>query len=375
MRRWVSIFGCSVTCFIFATPGDLDIKFKPDLPQDFAVTLILEQSDGRLLIAGNSSAVGSDGFYTYYLLRLRANGRTDPTFQLLRRRAELVIGPALDITERADGTIGAIGPFVPRTRGSSAQSAVVFQRNGRLTAYSPATNFTLGTWMPDGGIAFDATPHRDFYEGLAPWEQLGQLSRSGDDVLVRQLPYRGDPFRWLKSLPDGNVLAIFAARPAGAGSTYHLLYSSRWGGLRFEWNYGFPIPSVIQGPSNTIYVASSYTGPGTGIVRYGPGWQQDERFVYAYPAGGASPLAVKYTCMASQTNGKLIYSVCAELGSTNYLFRCDETGQNDTTFHVAPVSAAVHGLLTLRNRQVLVWGDFTEFNGTPAQKLVRLNTD
>lgn len=375
MLRWGIILGCSLFCSVFAAPGDVDVTFKPKLPTDFAVTIVFELGDGRLLVGGNSSAVTSDGFYTYFLLRLHANGRLDRAFQPTRGRARL-IGPVLDITERSDGTIGAIGQFVTGRKESAPRSAFAVKHNGRLTSFTPATNFYGGAWLPNGGIVFDATITRDFFYGLAPWfGQLGTLNEDGHGLAVARLPYRGARFHWLKAFPDGHVLAILATTPAGAGSMYHLFYSSQWGELRFEWNYGYPMPSVIPGPSNTLYVATFHDGPATGIVRYGANWQRDESFLFEFPSAITGSGTNKLSCLTSQADGRLVYAARAATEATNYLFRCQTTGAHDPTFQVMPLNAAVHGLFTLRNGQILVWGDFTELNGIPVQKLVRLNTN
>ena len=331
----------------------MDRRFRPKLPANARVTTVFEQSDGRLLIAGmTTSASGNKALPSPFLVRLRANGPLDRTFRP-QQRGDLNILGINEITERADG-IGIIGTF--RVGNGDQRNAIVLERNGKLTSYHPAANFDKGTWLPDGGIAFEGFSHNE------PYGRVGFLDATGAGPTFADTPYRQSQFVWLRGMADGDVIGyLFRPAPVPPGESRQLIYSMRNGGR--EWRPDdTPIPA--RGPSNTLFLATDFL-----IL-----WRGAGPFHYQLPAAIFDRLPRTIPCLAPQSDGSVVYSVRYTVHGTNFIFRCASDGSNDETFPTLLSNGPVNGLLALRNGQTLAWGDFTEINGTPVPSLVRLNS-
>jgi hypothetical protein len=337
-----------------AAPDEIDRRFNPKLPPDARITTVFEQNDGRLLVAGSvlppeHSKVQSLTFF----IRLRANGQPDPTFRPQRNGLEILdVG---EITERADG-IGVIGTFRVGNEGA-IRSAVVFQHNGKLAPYTPATNFGKGTWLPDGGIAFDGFDHNQTYG------RIGFLDANGAGPIYVDIPYEQSQFVWLKGMPDGDVVGyLFRPPSVPPGQPRRLMYSMQNGGAGFDF---YPDPIAALGPSNTLYLATD------GLVL----WRGARPFIYQLPDAIFDHLPRDIPCLAPQSDGSVVYSMRYTVHGTNFIFRCASDCSNDQTFPTLLPNAPVNGLLALHNGKTLAWGDFTEINGTPIPGFVRLNSE
>jgi hypothetical protein len=354
MRYWGIVFGVVLAVTASATPGSIDRRFKPKLPAGARITTVFEQRDGRLLVAGTStSTTGNKALLLPFVLRLRANGQLDRTFR--PQRDGLIILGIDEITERADG-LGLIGTF--QIRGDDRQrNAVVLERNGQLTPYVPAVNFAKGTWLPDGGIAFDGFHHAETYG------RIGFLDAAGAGPAYLETPYRQAQFAWLRGIRDGDVIGfLYRPAPVPPEEPRQLIYSMRNGG--HEWRSDqAPIPAL--GPSNTVYLATDF------LQR----WGGSGPFDYQLPAAIFHRLPRTIPCLAPRSDGSVVYSVRYTVHGTNFIFRCLPDGSNDETFPTLLPNGPVNGLLALRTVGILAWGDFTAINGVPVSSFVRLKAE
>jgi hypothetical protein len=352
-RGIVSGFCLTVSILVsgFAAPGDVDRRFKPKLPPNARVTTVFEQSDGRLLVAGHIvSAPGSKALSSTFFIRLRANGQPDPSFR--PQRSGLIIHDVGEMMERGDG-IGVIGSFQEGTNGP-LRNAVVFERSGKRAPYQPALPFSKGTWLPDGGIAFDGFLHGS--NG-----RIGFLDANGEGPIYVETPYADAQFVWLQAIPDGDVVGyLFRPAPVPPGEPRELMYSLRAGGFRFPDG---PVPIPALGPSNTLFLATDYL-----LL-----WRGAGPFVYQLPSAVFDRLPRTIPCLAAHPDGSVVYSVRYTDGRSTFIFRCTPTGANDETFPTLMPNGPVTGLLALRSGKTLAWGDFTKINDVPARQLVRLS--
>jgi hypothetical protein len=203
MRYVELVLALCLTLTACIASGEIDRRFKPKLPADARVTKVFEQSDGRLLIAGiTATAPGNKALPSPFLVRLRTNGSLDRAFR--PQRDGLKIFGVDEMMERSDG-IGVIGSF--QTGEDQWRNAVVLERNGKLTSYRPAANFDKGTWLPDGGIAFEAFNHSDTHG------RIGLLDATGAGPTYVNTPYHQSQFGWLRAMEDGDVIG-YLFRPA-----------------------------------------------------------------------------------------------------------------------------------------------------------------
>jgi hypothetical protein len=351
MIRWGIVLGFCCALTLLAGPGEIDRRFKPKLPANARVTTVFEQSDGRLLVGGNVESVPESKVLPFaFFVRLRANGQLDHTFRT--QREGLVVLGVNQIIEREDG-IGVIGGFLLGTD-TRSQNAVVFERNGKLTGYTPATNVVKGTWLPDGGIAFEGFQHG--YNG-----RIGFLDANGAGPVYVSTPYLDSQFVWLKGMPDGDVIGyLFRPPGTGPGEPRRLMYSMLHGGIQWREDKT-PVPAL--GPSNTLYLATDRL-----IL-----WRGAGPFLYELPTAIEPRLPRAIPCLTVRMDGSVVYSMTSH--GANFIFRCNQDGSDDQTFPTLLPNGPVNGLLALRNGQILAWGDFTEIDGAPAKNLVRLNSE
>ena len=375
MLRWGILLGCLITHSALCRPGDLVDGFKSRLPTNYQVTIAFEQSNGGLLVGGNITPVVGSGPFRFFL-RLRRNGQIDKTFDAYRDGAW--ISDVTEVVERPDRRIGVIGEIF-RPDGVYQNAALLF-RDGHIdSTYIPATNFNSGTWLPDGRVAFGGVaPSGTAYAfSHSSFAVIRNLSADGKAISDGPWLASASLFRWLKALPDGQVVGLLATHLWSNGDIRSSLYSTgglssgtevlRADGLRFPIGDGAPtIASIASGPSSEVYV---------GRYRFQSG-AHDESFQFQFPGVDLSYSTLRIQAVTVQRDGKPVFAAQACYNCTNNLvFRCNSDGSVDTSFDVGRGSnGMVAGLLTLRRGDILAWGNFTEWNGKPAHGLARLKT-
>lgn len=134
--------------------------------------------------------------------------------------------------------------------------------------------------------------------------------------------------------------------------------------------------TVVQ-PDGKILVSGSflsYNGVSrNAIARTNPDGTLDQSF-----NPGAGPNNALYT-LALQPDGKII--IGGEFFNYNgsaqsYLVRLNADGSLDGSFNIGTgPNAWVHHVVVLPDGKIMVLGSFSSFNGTPVNKIIRLNTD
>ncbi|MEO6902312.1 MAG: T9SS type A sorting domain-containing protein [Bacteroidia bacterium] len=137
---------------------------------------------------------------------------------------------------------------------------------------------------------------------------------------------------------------------------------------------GAVLKAVVQSNNRTILVGNFTTynlKSYNRIVRLNPDGNPDATFK---PGEAAND---KITCIALQSDKKMI--VGGNFTKYNgtplgYLARLNTAGKNDYTFKTGTgANAAISDVLVQKNGKIIVAGNFTNFNGTPAKGLIRLN--
>jgi hypothetical protein len=388
MRFGALLLVLEILAFAIVCPaGVVDESFRPKLPEDYGLSAVSEQSDGKLIVGGTKGAAGGE---SPLLIRLQKDGRLDKSFQVRWGKGENGYGGSIDqVQARPDGNIGALGSFT-RIREGAAGSAALFGRHGafRRSYQAEGAQAAIG-WEPikllsDGGILYaQKIPDRWWTNHLVG--QLCRLDANGKLIWQSQgirprSPGWGEAawFAWCDELPDGTMVGGLV-NPQGTYRglwSWYYLYSSKWGLLKLDttwrsttaWTYNESGAGavVVPGPTNTLYVGGA---PHLGILtRRIEGWQIDPSFTFQSPETNGTIQA-----LAVQHDGKLLF--CFASGTTNRVYRCHADGTSDSSFSSGEDGASsVQRLLILRDGKALAWGSHYDANGIRRDTFLRLHT-
>lgn len=319
--------------------GTLDPTFAfstvaPDLRQVASLAL---QADGKIIVGGGQSlATASPG-----LLRLNTDGSVDNTFNV----GQGPNGFVRTVLVQADGKIVAGGSFA-QFDGQPAGGLVRLNANGSVDA-----SFGIGTGIANTGTVSSLAQQAD-----------GNLLVGGSFA-----QFNGQPAsRLVRLLPSGTTDPAFVAgngANAGGGTVYSILVQPGGniviGGTFTQYNNvarGRVARLTAAGSVDGSYAAGAGASNGTAGIVYALGL-----------APGGQVLAV---------GGFLQYDAAAVSG----VVRLTATGGLDGTFAAqAEARGIVTQVVPLPSGQLLVVGNFTQFNGAAVPGLPgavrRLNAD
>jgi len=148
-------------------------------------------------------------------------------------------------------------------------------------------------------------------------------------------------------------------------------------GLTVGSSFDTYVPNIKVQPDGKIIVVggfNEYNGNITpGIVRLNSDGSYDNTFNVGFGANGP------VQGLALQSDGKVIiggYFTSYNGNSCNYIARLNSDGSYDNTFNIGTgFNNAVRDLIIQPDGKIIVVGDFSDYNGTPAGHIVRLNSD
>jgi len=348
MLRWGILLGWLVAYGASAWPGEVDTSFRPRIRPRGKITVIVEQDDRRLLVGGgfNKPRRGQYGM----LLRLHDSGRLDRSFKV--RAADLSDSPVYRIQPLIDGRLG-IG---------MAWRAWFCTSDGRFDQASRFGSLVY-TIRANGSVIFENPP----IHMPDRWGTLYEIDSAGEAHEYRI----GDWFAWLRTFPDDSVVGMSYNRDK---TIVHV--SGVSGNL-----VGSQVVDLQPGPSNTIYCAGSLVISGRGWPTYRgklfrfSGGLIDSTFGFR-PVGTENTTDWSLTAIAVAPDGSVVFAAETNKETGNDRFwvgRVRADGSGDETFEVGSgPNGRVNGILILRSGEILVWGDFTRFDGHRCRGLVRL---
>lgn len=303
-------------------PGTLDLSFVPATGQDWSIWATAVQSDGKIIIAGEF--VATNGLAEVNVSRLNTDGSVDTTFQ-----------PGL----------GAAGSFPIVTE-------IAIQPDGRIIFGGEFTSY-------------NGTPRH----GLVRIEQSGLIDSSF-------VPPTGANFGYIyaKSIQnDGKV--IVAGDVLGGIVRLHTDGSLD---ATFDSGTGASVIGItsLQNDGKIIIGGSFTTYNGVlrrGVARLNTDGSLDTTFF----TGTGANYSV-YT-LNIQNDGKII--IAGEFTTfnglpSNYIVRLNTDGSIDPLFFTG--SGANYHIVTTAlqsDGKIIIGGIFTGYNGTPRNRIARLNTD
>ncbi|MDP2160866.1 MAG: T9SS type A sorting domain-containing protein, partial [Flavobacterium sp.] len=311
----------------FNADGTKDTSFDIGLGSNDngIISDILLQADGKIILCGGFGNWNGQSFGR--LCRLNADGSTDTSFVNFFNTSNS--GPS-KIAKQADGKIVGVGPF---TVSNDIKRIVRLNTDGSLdyTFINSIQNSSLRTIhiQTDDKILIGGTMSSDQMDGLK--NGIGRLNANGSiDNSYNLNTGLNDEVNAIALQADNKTLL------GGNFSRFNCLVQHRLLRLNEE--------AAID---NTFLIGSGFNDRVTSISV-----QTDTKII----VGG------NFTTYNDQ--------------SYNYLVRLSSNGTIDSGFTIGTgFNNSVETILLQPDGKIIVGGNFTQFNGSPQNYLIRLNTD
>ncbi len=392
---------CTLLCFTvqaqFSQPGELDTTFNfgqqhsffadpanpvPGAGANSAIYTTLLQPDGKILIGG---VFGSyNGTLGQLIARLSPNGSQDASFN----PGAGPNGEVYSLALQPDGKLLIGGDFTSYN-GNPRNGIVRLNSDGSLD-----TTFSIGSGVLGGGIypsvrSIALQPDGkvvvggDFtsYNGTSR-NYIARLNLDGRLDSTFNPGTGANNIVWSLALqPDGKILI------GGDFNFYNGTFRNRIarlnadGNLDTSFNPGvgadFTIYSLVLQPSGKVLIGGSFTSyngtPHNRISRLNANGSLDATF---NPGTGVNSTIFS---LALQPDGKvLIGGAFTNCNGTprNRIARLNANGSLDSTFNPGTGAGGwVRSLALQPDGKILIGGGFTTFNGMPRNRIVRLNAD
>lgn len=355
--------------------GTLDTSFKFNFSSPNSTYSIALQLDGKIIIGGNFKVY--NGGATDHIARLNSDGTIDPTFNpstglnnsvrtiLQQPDGKIIIGGDFELynwTNRnkiarlnCDGTLDAT--FDPGAGADNTVRTTTIQPDGKIII---AGNFTTYDRIARNGVArinTDGTLDNTYNPAIGA-NSIVYTSVLQDDnkVIIGGVFTLNNSTKRNSSVrinEDGTLDSSF--NPGTSGSVYS---------------------SLIQPDGKIIFGGSlvSYNGRIVdGIARINTNGMVDKTFK---PASGANNIVCT---MALQKDEKIIIGgiFTSYNGATrNRIARLNNDGTLDDTFDPdAGANGGVFIAVLQSDSKIIIGGQFTSYNGTPINRIARLNSD
>ncbi len=340
---------------------------------------IAVQPDGKILTAGMFS---DNGISTFAVLRLNSDGSTDTMFTApaandqtyhvaLQSDGKILVGGAFSLINGQNKTglarFNANGTIDNSFNVSLYAKNVVFdlkqQSDGKILA-GGSFNFANGTARSDiARFNFDGTLDNSFNPGTGLIPDFMTCCKLLDDVEIQ---------------PDGKIIlaGIFngvnslqrrgMVRLNSDGTVDPTFNSQINGGILF-------IDDTLVLPDGKIMVSSFGTDPLTGFGWFGLNrLNADGSFDNNFFANVEGTV---YR-IARQPDGKLLIGglFTGESGNYRFIKRLNADGSTDTTFNIGTgFNSGILDIIIQPDGKIVVGGGFTIYNGTPVNRIARLN--
>ncbi|MFT6034067.1 MAG: putative delta-60 repeat protein, partial [Arenicella sp.] len=356
--------------------GSLDTEFDPGEVANASVFSISQQADGKVLIGGEFTRI--NGLPRNYIARLNADGSLDTGFDL----GSGANGPVLAISQQADGKVLIGGDF---TSVNSTPRNYIARLNadGSLD-----TGFDLGSGannivyaisqQADGKVLISG-----FFTRIngTPRNRIARLNADGSlDTGFDPGSGASGPVRAISQQADGKVLIGGDFTSINGTPRNRIARLNADGSLDTEFDPGEGaggfVFAVSQQADGKVLIGGGFTNiNGTErsrIARLNADGSLDTGF---NPGSGANTIV---NAISQQADGKvLIGGFFTSINGTprNYIARLNADGSLDTGFNPGIEDNIVNAVSQQADGKVLIGGDFTRINGTTRNLIARLNAD
>ena len=312
--------------------GKRDTSFNIGIGFNGNVNSIVQQSDGRLVIGGSFTTY--QGVSANGIIRLNLDGSRDTSFN---------IGTGFDvgvssIVQQSDGRL-VIGGGFTMYQGISASRIIRLNLDG-----SRDTNFNIGTGFTDNGV--------------------NDIVQQGDGKLVAVggfTAYQGvGANRIIRLNTDGS-----------RDNTFNI-------GTGFTAIGGGTVNDILQqGDGKFVLVGlfTSYQGVGANrIIRLNTDGSRDNSFNIGTGFSNTVDSIMQQSDDKFIVGGQFVMYQGGFFG--NYFLRLNNNASVDSLFnHGSAFDSPVTSIIQQSDGKVVVGGWFTDYNGTSANRIIRMNND
>jgi uncharacterized delta-60 repeat protein len=310
----------------------IDNTFNIGIGFNDATFDVKTQSDGKILVGGNFTSYS--GVSSNRIIRLNTNGSIDNSFN---------IGTGFDspslvftIAIQSDGKI-LVGGIYASYNGTSSNYIIRLNTDGSIdTSFNIGTGFDGGVHtikiQSDGKILIGG--NFTSYNGVSR-NRLIRLNQNGTvDVLFNIGSGFSDIVRDIEIQPDGKIILVGQFGNIPSPQYRRIVRLNSDGSIDTTFNAG----TGIRGFNNTAFAVDL------------------------------------------QSDGKIIvggmFTTYNNTFSTNRVIRLNTDGSPDNTFNVGTgFNDTIHSLKVLSNNKIILGGQFTSYNGTLVDRIIRLNSN
>ncbi|PSR54891.1 hypothetical protein AHMF7605_15980 [Adhaeribacter arboris] len=356
--------------------GSLDPEFNAGSGADGVVNYLLQQPDGKIVLAGEFTTINNTS--SQHIARLNPDGTIDGSFN----PGTGADGKIVTLALFPDGSIAAAGSFTSYSD-VECQNIVQVTSVGKLnTQYNIAkgNRSKVKTMLiqPDGKVLIGgnfATVTGFSRNFVARLNSNGTLDRSfnagkGPNDFVNALALQADG----KVIVAGNFIAV----NDDSSYTYLARYNAN-GSLdnTFSPQIDAVIEAVAVQPDGRILIGGNFTKVNnqtrSRIARLNADGSLDESFTFATGINNA------VTAILVDADGKIVIGgTFTKVNNSNrkYLARLSSDGHLDADFYSGTgPDGAVKALVQQPDGKIIFAGLFSNFNGESKKNIARLNTD
>ncbi len=359
------------------TDGSIDNSFASGIGFNNDVWAIAIQTDGKVLVGGAFTSY--NGTTANYIIRLNTDGSIDNTFA----NGTGFNNNILAISVQTDGKILAGGIFTSYN-GTSVNRIIRLNTDGSIdNSFAIGTGFNLSAWVisvqTDGKILVGG--NFTSYNGTSA-NRIIRLNTNGSidntftsgtgfDMVIYAISiqangkilvggfftsYNGTPANYIIRLnTDGSIDNTFAI---GTGFNFYVATISVQTNGKILVGGGF---TNYNGTSTNYIICLNTDGSIENTFAIGMGFDSDARVI------------------SVQTDDKILVggNFSSYNGtSANHIIRLNTDGSIDNTFASGTgFDGDVNAISVQTDGKILVGGAFTNYNGTSASHIIRLNTD
>jgi uncharacterized delta-60 repeat protein len=331
--------------------GDLDPSFDPGIGPNDLVKLVEQQSDGKILIAGDFASVA--GVPRNRFARLNADGTLDSTFDPNN-------GPYCGFKVQADGKILLVRDFssIERINSDGSTDSTFHFEPPAASGGGIILQIAL---QPDGKI-------------IIPGFHLYRLNADGSFDAAYGIDQRIKNVNSVAVQADGTVLFV---------SDYSVYRATSAGMLDVAF-----VPDAVPGPNAEVYCVQPLPD-GTALVggrfTHFSGIRRnhiakilpDGRLDTTFDVGVGPGLGGSVDSIIVQPDGKyILFGNFFSWGDTTtyFLVRLNTDGSLDSTFGPIYINGIPIGAL-LPDGKIMIGGNFSMIQGGERHRLARLNSD
>ncbi|WP_337042836.1 FG-GAP-like repeat-containing protein [Emticicia sp. 17c] len=410
--------------------GSLDTTFNPATEEDADINAIVEQTDGKIIIAGIFSSYG--GVARKNIARLNTDGSLDTTFDPgtgtdngsfiyavgIQQSGKIIIGgffssyngttanniARLNTDGSIDTAFNSDGSGTDREIYTiEIQSDNKILIGGFFTTFNGYTRKALARLNADGSLDTDFVPiningfisnifvqndGKIFLGGLFSYNYLGnknnlvRLTSTGATDIYFTVTGTGtnNGLNTINVLSDGKVIIGGSFTTYGGSNRMAIARLNTSGTLDSSYapNTGFNsyIYTISVQNDNKIIVGGSFTRIGNGIKNFITRLNMDGTTDTTFNAGTGSNNYVM-SSLVLPDNKILMAGLFTSYGGVvmKYITRLNTDGTVDPDFATTGPNGPVYGMALQADGKILIGGSFNNVNGTTRNNFARLNND